>query len=116
MKNCSMRKNHTLQDNNKKQINKPLQNLNSDKEEEYYDSECTVECSYHLEIELHDFKNLSGTAAPGNSPEAEAEAEDDGYSHFCISNHEFILDEEIGIICRLCNFVKTDIKNVVAPF
>ncbi|KAL5734437.1 hypothetical protein ACOSP7_032298 [Xanthoceras sorbifolium] len=30
--------------------------------------------------------------------------------------HEFTTDEEIGIICRLCNFVSTEIKYVTAPF
>ncbi|KAK3229720.1 hypothetical protein Dsin_001601 [Dipteronia sinensis] len=30
--------------------------------------------------------------------------------------HEFVTDEEIGIICRLCNFVTTEIRYVTAPF
>ncbi|XP_057820364.2 SNF2 domain-containing protein CLASSY 2 [Cryptomeria japonica] len=69
-----------------------------------------------LNGDLCDSENMHPTdrASAGNS--AEAEAEDDAYSHFCISEHEFILDEEIGIICRICNFVKTEINNVSAPF
>lgn len=30
--------------------------------------------------------------------------------------HEFKLDEEIGILCQICGFVKTEIKYVSAPF
>ncbi|GLT78895.1 hypothetical protein SLA2020_504130 [Shorea laevis] len=30
--------------------------------------------------------------------------------------HEYILDEEIGIRCRICGFVSTEIKHVSAPF
>ncbi|GKU92186.1 hypothetical protein SLEP1_g5949 [Rubroshorea leprosula] len=30
--------------------------------------------------------------------------------------HEYILDEEIGIHCRICGFVSTEIKHVSAPF
>ncbi|XWS74759.1 hypothetical protein CRYUN_Cryun01aG0025300 [Craigia yunnanensis] len=30
--------------------------------------------------------------------------------------HEFKLDEEIGVLCRICGFVSTEIKHVSAPF
>ncbi|KAG5221704.1 SNF2 domain-containing protein [Salix suchowensis] len=32
------------------------------------------------------------------------------------NEHEFKLDEEIGILCQICGFVKTEIKYVSAPF
>ncbi|KAJ6325038.1 hypothetical protein OIU76_012179 [Salix suchowensis] len=35
-------------------------------------------------------------------------------SEYC--PHEFKLDEEIGILCHICGFVKTEIKYVSAPF
>ncbi|CAK7325930.1 unnamed protein product [Dovyalis caffra] len=35
-------------------------------------------------------------------------------SEYC--QHEFKLDEEIGILCHICGFVKTEIKYVSAPF
>lgn len=31
-------------------------------------------------------------------------------------HHEFTTDDEVGIICRLCNFVSTEIRYVTAPF
>ncbi|KAK8960523.1 hypothetical protein KSP40_PGU014173 [Platanthera guangdongensis] len=31
-------------------------------------------------------------------------------------SHDFKLDEQIGIICHLCNFVHTDIRDVLPPF
>ncbi|KAG0498999.1 hypothetical protein HPP92_003690 [Vanilla planifolia] len=31
-------------------------------------------------------------------------------------NHDFKLDEQIGIICQLCNFVQTDIRDVMPQF
>ncbi|XVE69488.1 hypothetical protein DITRI_Ditri09bG0155900 [Diplodiscus trichospermus] len=30
--------------------------------------------------------------------------------------HEFKLDEEVGVLCRICGFVSTEIKHVSAPF
>lgn len=30
--------------------------------------------------------------------------------------HDYRLNEEIGIICRLCGFVSTEIKDVPPPF
>ncbi|KAK8994232.1 hypothetical protein V6N11_045331 [Hibiscus sabdariffa] len=31
-------------------------------------------------------------------------------------DHELVLDEEIGIICKFCSFVKLEIKHVASPF
>ncbi|KAI0519832.1 hypothetical protein KFK09_007293 [Dendrobium nobile] len=33
-----------------------------------------------------------------------------------VCKHDFKLDEQVGIICRFCNFVHTDIRNVMPPF
>lgn len=30
--------------------------------------------------------------------------------------HDFRLDEEVGVLCRICGFVSTEIKHVSAPF
>lgn len=33
-----------------------------------------------------------------------------------VCRHDYRLNEEIGIICRLCGFVSTEIKDVPPPF
>lgn len=33
-----------------------------------------------------------------------------------VCQHEYILDEEIGVLCQLCGFVSTEIKDVSPPF
>lgn len=33
-----------------------------------------------------------------------------------VCQHDYRLNEEIGIICRLCGFVCTEIKDVSLPF
>lgn len=33
-----------------------------------------------------------------------------------VCRHDYWLDEEIGIFCRICGFVSTEIKDVTPPF
>lgn len=33
-----------------------------------------------------------------------------------VCQHDLILNEEIGVLCRLCGFVSTDIRDVLPPF
>lgn len=30
--------------------------------------------------------------------------------------HDYRLNEQIGMVCRLCGFVETDIKDILPPF
>lgn len=48
-----------------------------------------------------------------NETDLSSEVEHD-IDSFC--HHQFILDEEIGIICKNCSFVDLEIKYCVAPF
>ncbi|XP_042497125.1 SNF2 domain-containing protein CLASSY 1-like [Macadamia integrifolia] len=36
------------------------------------------------------------------------------YGHSC--HHEFKMDEEVGLVCKLCSFVSTEIRDVSLPF
>ncbi|KAJ6691367.1 SNF2 DOMAIN-CONTAINING PROTEIN CLASSY 2 [Salix koriyanagi] len=63
--------------------------------------ELCLASAYILE-DNEDFQALVSTQTTQNSDEN--------------CQHEFKLDEEIGILCQICGFVKTEIKYVSAPF
>lgn len=59
----------------------------------------------HSDCKEFTFQGLSN----GTSLEPEQKA-----SKWC--RHEFKLNEEIGMLCHICGFVSTEIKDVSAPF
>eukprot|EP01018_Ginkgo_biloba_P034558 Gb_09974 [translate_table: standard] len=55
----------------------------------------------------------SGSRMNWKDSEDLSEAEIIMYDVGCMGEHEFILDEEIGIICRVCKFVKQEIDGIL---
>ncbi|KAJ0049524.1 hypothetical protein Pint_15736 [Pistacia integerrima] len=49
----------------------------------------------------------------GAKPSQEVEDETPQCSH---GTHEFVIDEEVGILCKFCSFVKVEVKYISAPF
>ena len=37
----------------------------------------------------------------------------DMYDMYCTGDHMFVLDEEIGIICKICKFVRQEIDSIL---
>jgi hypothetical protein len=46
------------------------------------------------------------------NPKDLSEADIDMPDIFCMGEHAFALDEEIGIVCRVCKFVKQEIGGI----
>ncbi|KAJ0105197.1 hypothetical protein Patl1_18333 [Pistacia atlantica] len=61
-----------------------------------------IHSTYPAKVVEHDAK-----------PSQEVEDETPQCSH---GTHEFVIDEEVGILCKFCSFVKVEVKYISAPF
>ncbi|KAH9324397.1 hypothetical protein KI387_004575, partial [Taxus chinensis] len=57
----------------------------------------------------------SGSMMNCKNTEDFPEAELDAYDMYCMGEHVFVLDEEIGLICKICKFVKQEIDSILPP-
>ncbi|CAN1834892.1 SNF2 domain-containing protein CLASSY 3 [Linum perenne] len=65
-----------------------------------------------MEVALYETRDTSSTLEEDVSS-TDTETEHRG---FVCREHDIILDEEIGLLCRICGYVELEIRYVIAPF
>ncbi|GLJ42544.1 hypothetical protein SUGI_0882020 [Cryptomeria japonica] len=66
-----------------------------------------------MELALNGKTLNSGSKMNCENAEDFPEAKLDLHDMYCTGDHMFVLDEEIGIICKICKFVKQEIESIL---